>query len=177
MSQASRNLAYTKQPSMLPKLSIVCVIKNQAQDLMRWMRQAMESSSQEWELVIADTQSVDGGRELALAMEKMEPRIRLLPRSNQHWLTVLRQAADRTLGDFVVVLLPGSDLPDLDKLTSSLFDYSSDVVDITHAGGGSWPACRRGYWIQSALDAAAHQPPDQIFEMLLQEGAKVSICR
>lgn len=164
------------QGSILPKLSIVCVINNQAQDLMKWMRQAMESASQDWELVIADVQSMDGGHELAQAMEKMEPRIRLLPQSKEHWLTVLRQATDRTLGDFVVVQLPGSDLPDLELLTSSSFDDQADVVDISLAGGGAWPACRRGYWIQSAIDAAAHQPSDQIIEMLIQEGARTSIC-
>lgn len=161
---------------MLPKWSIVCVVSNQAQDLMRWMRKAMESQSCDWEIVVADAGSSDGSRELLAAMCGMEPRIRVLPRSDEHWLTVLRQAAERTLGEFVIVQFPGADLPDLDQLSCHRFDRTADVVDIRQIGGGDWPACRRGAWIHSAIDAAAYQPPEQIAGMLAEEGARVVVC-
>ena len=166
-----------EQVSMLPKWSIVCVVHNQAQDLMRWMRKAMESRSSDWEIVVADAGSSDGTSELLGAICNMEPRIRMLPRSDDHWLTVLRQATERTLGEFVIVQFPSADLPDLDQLSGHRFDRLADVVDIRQIGGGVWPACRRGQWIHSAIDAAAYQPPEQIAGMLAEEGARLVVCQ
>ena len=164
------------QTPMLPEWSIVCVVHNQAQDLMRWMRQAMSAKSDNWEMIIADAASNDGTRELALAVSAMDPRIRVLPRSRDHWLNILRHATERTLGDFILVQFPGTELPDLDVLTSQSFDRQGDIVDLRQIGGCAWPACRRGYWMQSAIDAASHQLPEQISYILAGEGARVVHC-
>ena len=163
-----------RQSSFLPQWSIVCVVRNQAQDLQRWMRQAMQSKDGGWEMIIADAGSTDGSFELAAALTSMEPRIRLLPKSNAPWLEVLRQAADHTLGDFVLVQFPGAPLPNLDCLATQVFDRTADVVDVGHTDMVGWPACRRGYWIHSAIDAAAHQPADKLTQWLAQEGARVA---
>lgn len=164
------------QTAMLPEWSIVCVVHNQANDLMQWMRQAMSSKSDKWEMIIADADSSDGSRELAMAVASMDPRIRVLPRSRDHWLTILKQATERTLGDFIVVQFPGTGLPDLDTLSGQSFDRNGDIVDLRQVGGSAWPACRRGFWMQSAIEAASHQLPEQIAGVLSKEGAKVVQC-
>ena len=176
MSLGSLGVAPPSQTSMLPEWSIVCVVHNQAKDLMLWLRQAMSAKSNNWEMIIADVDSNDGSRELALAVSAMDPRIRVLPRSRGHWLNILRQATGRTLGDFILVQFPGTELADLDVLTSQSFDRQGDVVDLRQIGGCAWPACRRGYWMQSAIDAASHQLPEQIASILVSEGARLVHC-
>lgn len=162
--------------AVLPEWSVVCVVNNQAKDLMNWLRQAMSAQNGNWEMIIADVDSTDGSRELAMAIASMEPRVRVLPRSRDHWLTILRHATERTLGEFVLVQFPGTNLPDLDVLTGPSFDRAGDIVDVRQVGGSAWPACRRGHWMRSAIDAASHQLPEQISQVLAIEGAKVVAC-
>lgn len=158
---------------LLPKWSVVCVVRNQVQDLMRWMREAMEFQSQNWELLIVDLGSSDGSVELVKSIEEMDPRIRSVNSTSSEWLKSLKSASHRTLGDYIIVQLPGKNLPNLDDLDSQIIDHEIDLLDLSEMGDYPWPVCKRGFWIQSSAEAAAHQPYHALIPWLLSEGAVV----
>ena len=166
-------IAFPVSRPLLPKWSVVCVVRNQVQDLMKWMREAMAFKSQNWEMLIVDLGSHDGTHELVTAIQQMDPRIRSLNPTSPEWLNSLKTASNRTLGDFIVVQLPGKSLPNIDELDGQRIDQEIDLLDLSEMGDYPWPVCRRGFWIQSSVDAAEHQAYQGIIPWLLSEGAIV----
>ncbi len=117
-----------------PRTSVLTVVRNDKDGLLRTVESARKQSQSDWELLIKDGNSTDGTAELALSLSEEDPRIRLVEGRDRNLYDAMNIALAAATGEYVLFLNAGDVFHDDEALARALaaIDASETVVDIAY---------------------------------------------
>lgn len=116
---------------MLPKISVITGFYNRSFLLERTIESILKQTWEDFELIVFDDASTDGGAERLLELARIydDPRIRpILHRENQGFVLGLRQAIDVSRGEYIAIQGSGdASLPKRLEFQAKLLDVRPEV--------------------------------------------------